>query len=111
MDKENSKAFLAFETLDQITLTQEKQFSSDEYLEVVPDCFASVTVKSTLFRADTLLICWDDLLHSFLQSTVESLGLKHQNLKIPHPTTTQHKDCYLAAVKSTDRACLVEKLN
>lgn len=65
VDKEKlPKAFLAFETLDQITLAQEKQFSSDEYLEVVPDCFASVTVKVPLFVLNTLLNCWDDFIHS-----------------------------------------------
>lgn len=58
------KTFLAFEVLDQISIAQEKKFSRDEYLGVVPDCFAPETVEVPLFALNTLLNCWDDFIHS-----------------------------------------------
>ena len=58
------KTFLAFEVLNQISIAQEKKFSRDEYLGVVPDCFASKTVEVPVHVLNTLLDCYDHFIHS-----------------------------------------------
>ena len=65
VDKEKlPEAFLAFEILNQITLAQERGFSSDECLGVVPKCLASETVEVPVQVLNTLLNCYDHFIHS-----------------------------------------------
>ena len=102
VDKEKlPEAFLAFEILDQITLAQEKGFSSDECLRVVPDTFASETVEVPLFVLYTLLNCWDNFLHSdpTKASLEKSFGFaapKPKSNPIQHVIEKSHNDRYLA---------------
>lgn len=58
------KTYLAFEVLDQITRAQEKGFSSNECLGVVPECLASETVEVPIYVLNTLLNCYDHFIHS-----------------------------------------------
>jgi hypothetical protein len=58
------ETFLSFEVLDQITRAQEKGFSRDECLGVVPECLASETVEVPIYVLNTLLDCYDHFIHS-----------------------------------------------
>ena len=95
------KTFLAFEVLNQISIAQEKKFSRDEYLGVVPDCFASKTVEVPVHVLNTLLDCYDHFIHSdpTKASLEQSFGFaapKPKSRPIQHVIEKLDNDRYLA---------------
>ena len=94
-------AFLALEILEQLTLANEKGFTSKQYLKVVPEPFASRTVTVPTFVLNTILNCWDDFIHSdpTKASIEKSFGFaapKPNSVPIQHVVYQLDKERYLA---------------
>lgn len=93
-------AFLAFETLEQLALANEKGFDDDKCLEVVPEALTSKTVVVPVFLLNTILNCWDHFIHSdpTKASLEKSLGFaspKPKGNPIQHVIDKLDNDMYL----------------
>jgi len=94
-------AFLAFETLEQLALANEKGFDDDKCLEVVPEALTSKTVVVPVFLLNTILNCWDHFIHSdpTKASLEKSFGFaspKPKSNPIQHVIDKLDNDRYLA---------------
>ena len=95
------RAFLAFETLEQLITAHENGIDGFECLDVVPEPFASRTVNVPVFVLNTILNCWHDFINSdpTKASLEKSFGFaapKPSGNPIQHVIEKLQNDRYLA---------------